>query len=313
MSDAMSTKKMHPFFSPKAAGVKRPAASSSTSSTSSTSRAPSSSSKAVKPTTAAPSPPANGGGKRAKVAGSPASAAAGGESKQQSGASSSETLLSLDALHPSWVDALGKEEAKPYFRSLNTFVEQEYTYGVHGHVLEWCCRVMPRTACNAPALWYAALALLPCLAAGACLRALLMLALLRRLHATLHHPSSCLPMHYRTSRKGTVFPPKEKIFSAFTACPFDKVRVVVLGQDPYHGPGQAHGLAFSVEKGIAIPPSLRNMIKEAVQDVGITKPGHGNLQHWYVGAATRVGSHITCKKVRRRTWARSALYGLAAS
>ena len=131
------------------------------------------------------------------------------------------------------------------------------------------------------------------------LHALLMLALLMLARNLLHRPpSSCLPMHYRSSRKGTVFPPKDKIFSAFTACPFDKVRVVVLGQDPYHGPGQAHGLAFSVEKGIAIPPSLRNMIKEAVQDVGITKPGHGNLQHWYVGAATRVGSQLsTCGPV----------------
>ena len=136
MSDAKAKKKMHPFFSPKAASVKRPAVSSSTSSTSS---AASSSSKAVKPTTAALSAPSkNGGGKRAKVAGSPPSSAAGGESKQQSGASSSETLLSLDALHPSWVDALGKEEAKPYFGSLNTFVEQEYRYGVHGHALKGC-------------------------------------------------------------------------------------------------------------------------------------------------------------------------------
>ena len=70
------------------------------------------------------------------------------------------------------------------------------------------------------------------------------------------------------------------MFTAFALTPFDQVRVVILGQDPYHGAGQAHGLSFSVCKGVATPPSLRNMITEAVADVGIKAPGHGNLEAW---------------------------------
>ena len=65
------------------------------------------------------------------------------------------------------------------------------------------------------------------------------------------------------SKSNIIYPPREQIFSAFSFCPFDKVNVVIIGQDPYHGPGQAHGLAFSVQKGIQSPPSLMNMIKEA--------------------------------------------------
>ena len=78
----------------------------------------------------------------------------------------------------------------------------------------------------------------------------------------------------------TVYPPKEKIFAALEYTPFDKVRVVILGQDPYHGPNQAHGLSFSVEKHVKIPPSLKNMYKELQDDLQISPPNHGNLMKW---------------------------------
>jgi uracil-DNA glycosylase len=77
-----------------------------------------------------------------------------------------------------------------------------------------------------------------------------------------------------------VFPSGTKIFSAFDHTPFDKVKVVILGQDPYHGPGQAHGLSFSVPPGIGIPPSLLNMFKELKNDLGIPRPSTGNLEKW---------------------------------
>ena len=78
----------------------------------------------------------------------------------------------------------------------------------------------------------------------------------------------------------TIYPPGKFIFNAFNSAPFDKVKVVIIGQDPYHGPGQAHGLCFSVPEGIRIPPSLRNIYKELHEDVGMTIPNHGYLQSW---------------------------------
>lgn len=80
--------------------------------------------------------------------------------------------------------------------------------------------------------------------------------------------------------KETIYPPKEYIFNAFKYCPLDKVKVVILGQDPYHGQGQAHGLSFSVNKGIALPPSLRNIYGELQTDVNFSNPGHGDLTEW---------------------------------
>lgn len=77
-----------------------------------------------------------------------------------------------------------------------------------------------------------------------------------------------------------VFPPPKNIFKAFDLCPFNKVKVVILGQDPYHGPGQAHGLCFSVNKNIPTPPSLVNLYKEINSDIGSSIPTHGNLEHW---------------------------------
>lgn len=78
----------------------------------------------------------------------------------------------------------------------------------------------------------------------------------------------------------TVFPAQNDIYNAFLFCPFNNVSVVILGQDPYHGPGQAHGLSFSVPEGIKIPPSLKNIYKELQTDIGTSIPTTGNLEHW---------------------------------
>jgi uracil-DNA glycosylase len=78
----------------------------------------------------------------------------------------------------------------------------------------------------------------------------------------------------------TVYPPPAQIFHAMDACPFDKVRVVILGQDPYHGHGQAHGLSFSVPDGVPPPPSLQNIFKEIRDDLGVPIPTSGNLDRW---------------------------------
>lgn len=79
----------------------------------------------------------------------------------------------------------------------------------------------------------------------------------------------------------TIYPKGEDIFNALNHTPFNKVKVVILGQDPYHGTGQAHGLSFSVQKGITVPPSLKNIYKELVTDIaGFTAPNHGNLTQW---------------------------------
>ncbi|MBE1299189.1 MAG: uracil-DNA glycosylase [Alteromonadaceae bacterium] len=79
----------------------------------------------------------------------------------------------------------------------------------------------------------------------------------------------------------TIYPPQSDVFNAFKHTEFDQVKVVILGQDPYHGPGQAHGLCFSVLPGVKTPPSLLNMYKELVNDIpGFTMPNHGYLQKW---------------------------------
>ncbi|GGF16526.1 uracil-DNA glycosylase [Echinicola rosea] len=77
-----------------------------------------------------------------------------------------------------------------------------------------------------------------------------------------------------------IYPAGGEIFNAFDKCAFDKVKVVILGQDPYHGPGQAHGLSFSVREGVPFPPSLLNIFKELKQDLNIDIPSHGNLERW---------------------------------
>src|SRR5690554_1161832 len=78
----------------------------------------------------------------------------------------------------------------------------------------------------------------------------------------------------------TIYPPAKLIFNAFNSCPFDEVKVVIVGQDPYHEPGQAHGLCFSVNEGITVPPSLLNIYKEIKNDLGKAIPLSGNLERW---------------------------------
>lgn len=82
-------------------------------------------------------------------------------------------------------------------------------------------------------------------------------------------------------RKGsTIYPPSSQIFSAFSYTPLNQIKVVIIGQDPYHGPGQAHGLSFSVPEGIALPPSLKNIFKELYSDLHVPPPIHGSLLEW---------------------------------
>lgn len=81
-------------------------------------------------------------------------------------------------------------------------------------------------------------------------------------------------------KSGTVYPSPNKVFAAFDNCPVDKTKVVILGQDPYHGPGQANGLCFSVSEDVPIPPSLQNIYKEIESDTGKKMPSHGNLERW---------------------------------
>lgn len=91
-----------------------------------------------------------------------------------------------------------------------------------------------------------------------------------------------IPLHLKTEKQQgkIIFPPGPQIFNAFNSTPIDKVKVVILGQDPYHGQGQAHGLCFSVSNGIPKPPSLINIFKELHEDIGVPIPDHGNLTPW---------------------------------
>jgi len=90
-----------------------------------------------------------------------------------------------------------------------------------------------------------------------------------------------------------IYPPGNEIFHAFALTPFDHVKVVILGQDPYHGAGQAHGLSFSVRPGIAKPPSLQNIFKELQSDLGIRPPPHGNLENWAKAGVLLLNSCLT--------------------
>lgn len=93
----------------------------------------------------------------------------------------------------------------------------------------------------------------------------------------------------------TIYPPGKYIFNAFDSTPFDQVKVVILGQDPYHGPGQAHGLSFSVPTGITQPPSLKNIFKELQEDVGFSMPSHGFLQSWADQGVLLLNSLLTVR------------------
>jgi uracil-DNA glycosylase len=90
-----------------------------------------------------------------------------------------------------------------------------------------------------------------------------------------------------------VFPPANQIFNAFELCPFETVKVIVLGQDPYHGVGQAHGLSFSVPDEIKIPPSLKNIYKEIAHDLGKPVPSSGNLEHWATQGVLLLNATLT--------------------
>lgn len=92
-----------------------------------------------------------------------------------------------------------------------------------------------------------------------------------------------------------VYPPSSQIFAAFDHCPFDQVKVIILGQDPYHGPGQAHGLCFSVPDGIAMPPSLVNIFKEIQNDLNIPFPKTGNLTPWTTQGVLLLNATLTVR------------------
>ena len=97
------------------------------------------------------------------------------------------------------------------------------------------------------------------------------------------------------SAGATVYPPRSAIFRAFERTPFAAVRAVILGQDPYHGPGQAMGLSFSVPRGCAIPPSLRNILRELEHDLGIAAPSHGDLAAWADRGVLLLNSTLTVR------------------
>lgn len=103
---------------------------------------------------------------------------------------------------------------------------------------------------------------------------------------------SFVKQEYATSQ---VFPAGRNIFRAFDKCPFDKVKVVIIGQDPYHGDGQANGLCFSVNEGVPFPPSLKNIFKEVYDDVGTPIPASGELDRWAEQGVLLLNSVLTVK------------------
>ena len=105
-------------------------------------------------------------------------------------------------------------------------------------------------------------------------------------------------LRQRRAAGARIYPAARDIFAAFDATPFDAAKVVILGQDPYHGPGQAHGLCFSVQPGTAIPPSLDNMFKELQRDLGIPRPGTGCLLPWAKQGVLLLNSVMTVEDAR---------------
>lgn len=95
-----------------------------------------------------------------------------------------------------------------------------------------------------------------------------------------------------------IYPPGPLIFNALNSTPLDKVKVVIIGQDPYHGPGQAHGLCFSVQPGVPAPPSLQNIYKELQRDLNIPIPSHGYLQHWAEQGVLLLNTSLTVEHSR---------------
>lgn len=109
-----------------------------------------------------------------------------------------------------------------------------------------------------------------------------------------------LRAHVREAYLGStpVYPPPKLVFNAFELCPFDQVRVVILGQDPYHGAGQAHGLCFSVQDGVRTPPSLQNIYKEIKDDLGVEIPQSGNLERWARQGVLLLNATLTVEESR---------------
>lgn len=94
----------------------------------------------------------------------------------------------------------------------------------------------------------------------------------------------------------TIHPPGSLIFNAFNLCPFDSIKAVIIGQDPYHGPGQAHGLCFSVRNGVAFPPSLINIFKEIQSDLDLPRPVSGNLERWASQGVLLLNATLTVRE-----------------
>jgi uracil-DNA glycosylase len=97
-------------------------------------------------------------------------------------------------------------------------------------------------------------------------------------------------------KKARIYPPGSQIFAAFDTCPFDRVKVVILGQDPYHGPKQANGLAFSVSEAVPVPPSLRNIYKELEDDLGVKPPSSGDLERWAQQGVLLLNATLTVRQ-----------------
>jgi uracil-DNA glycosylase len=101
-----------------------------------------------------------------------------------------------------------------------------------------------------------------------------------------------------------IYPSPQEVFQAFNVTPFEKTQVVIIGQDPYHGPGQAHGLSFSVKPGIPFPPSLKNIFKELSEDIDLPPPSHGCLLHWAKQGVLLLNNVLTVRQGEPRSHAR---------
>lgn len=161
-------------------------------------------------------------------------------------------------MHASWYEQLEKEFARPYFTALTKFLEKEANRCVCVcALLKWHVSQFP--------------SLLSCARPYRYLR-------------------------YFLCSKKTIYPPPQDVFSSLRDCSFSSLKVVILGQDPYHGPEQAHGLSFSVRRGIPPPPSLKNIYKEAMSDVKISKPVHGCLSSWSQQGVLLLNTVLTVRK-----------------
>jgi uracil-DNA glycosylase len=123
----------------------------------------------------------------------------------------------------------------------------------------------------------------------------------QRLESEFKEPYMATLREFLLQRKragAVVYPPGPLIFNALNSTPFDQVKVVVLGQDPYHGPGQAHGLCFSVREGVAAPPSLLNIFRELEDDIGCRAPASGNLQGWADQGVLLLNAVLTVERSR---------------